>query len=239
MLLDLVLIAVSYLLAYLLKFEGNLSGVFLQQFAASLPFLVALKLVVLMASGAYRSMWRYFSSSDAFHLAVASAGGSVVSVVAVALVTGFASYSRSVFVIDWLLFTALVIGSRISFALLTDWFARLPRADSTRVLIVGADDLGELVLRSVQRDPAYRAVGFLDNSPLKQQRRMRGVPVLGSARDILAVAVATGAHEVVIATPLPSGLEHDRFVYLCHELGVECRDATMFLSQRLPYDQPV
>jgi UDP-GlcNAc:undecaprenyl-phosphate GlcNAc-1-phosphate transferase len=238
MVLDLVLISAAYLLAYLLKFEGNLSGVFLQQFAASLPFLVALKLVVLMASGAYRSMWRYFSTSDAFHLGLASAGGSIVSVVAVALVTGFASYSRSVFVIDWLLFTALLVGSRISFGLLTDWFARLPRADSTRVLIVGADDRGELVLRSIQRDPAYRAVGFLDNSPLKQQRRMRGVPVLGSARDILAVAVATGAHEVVVATPLPAGLEHDRFVYLCHEMGVECRDATMFLSQRLPYDQP-
>jgi UDP-GlcNAc:undecaprenyl-phosphate/decaprenyl-phosphate GlcNAc-1-phosphate transferase len=238
MVLDLVLIVVSYLLAYLLKFEGNLSGVFLEQFAASLPFLIALKLVVLMASGAYRSMWRYFSTSDAFHLAVASLGGTIVSVIAVALALGFAPYSRSVFVIDWLLFTALLVGTRISFALLTDWFARLPRADSTRVLIVGADDRGELVLRSIQRDPAYRAVGFLDNTPSKQQRRMRGVPVLGSARDILSVAVATGAHEVIVATPLPAGLEHDRFVYLCHELGVECRDATMFLRQRLPDDQP-
>ncbi len=238
MALDLVLIAVAYLVAYLLKFEGNLSGVFLQQFAASLPFLVALKLIALLASGAYRTMWRYFSTGDAFHLAVASAVGSVASLAAVALVLGFELYSRSVFVIDWLLFTALLIGSRISFSLLTDWFARLPRPDSTRVLIVGADDRGDLVLRSIQRDPSYRAVGFLDAAPAKQQRRLRGVAVLGTPRDILSVAVATGAHEVVVATPLPPGQEHDRFVYLCHELGIECRDAAMFLRRHLPSEQP-
>ncbi len=239
MVLDVVLVAVAYLLAYLLKFEGNLSGVFLQQFAASLPFLVALKLIALMASGAYRTMWRYFSTGDAFHLALASAAGSVAALAAVALILGFGPYSRSVFVIDWLLFTALLVGTRISFALLTDCFARLPGPDSTRVLIVGADDRGDLVLRSIQRDRAYRAVGFLDDAPSKQQRRLRGVPVLGTPRDILEVAVATGAHEVIVATPLPRGQEHDRFLYLCHELGVECRDAAMFMRRHLPDEQPV
>ena len=240
MALDIVLVGVAYLLAYLLKFEGNLSGPFLQRFAASLPFLVALKLCVLMASGAYRTMWRYFSTSDAFRLAVASAVGSILSVAAVAAVLGFAPYSRSAFVIDWLLFSVLLIGTRISFSLLTDWFARLPRADTTRVLIVGADDRGELVLRSMQRDPAYRAVGFLDSAPGKQQRRLRGVPVLGTPRDIFDVAVSTGAHEVIVATPLASSQEHDRFNYLCHELGVECRDAAMFLlRQHLPERQRV
>jgi UDP-GlcNAc:undecaprenyl-phosphate GlcNAc-1-phosphate transferase len=238
MALDVVLIAVAYLLAYLLKFEGNLSGIFLQEFAASLPFLVSLKLIVLMASGAYRTIWRYFSTGDAFHLAVASAVGSIASMVAVALVLGFGPYSRSVFVIDWLLFTALLVGSRISFSLLTGWFARLPRPDSTRVLIVGADDSGDLVLRSIQRDPTYRVVGFLDSSPAKQQRRLRGVTVLGTPRDVLSIAVATGAHEVIVATPLPPGHEHDRFVYLCHELGVECREAATFIRRRLPDDQP-
>jgi UDP-GlcNAc:undecaprenyl-phosphate GlcNAc-1-phosphate transferase len=237
MALDVVLIALAYLLAYLLKYEGDLSGVFLQQFAASLPFLVAFKLIALMVSGGYRTIWRYLSITDAFHMAVASTAGSIASVIAIALVLGFAPYSRSVFVIDWLLFTALLVGTRISFALLTDWFARVPRADSTRVLIVGADDRGELILRSIQRDPGYRAVGFLDSAPNRRQRRLRGVPVLGTPRDILEVAVATGAHEVIVATPLPSGQEHDRFVYLCHELGVECRDGAHFLRQRLPDEQ--
>jgi UDP-GlcNAc:undecaprenyl-phosphate/decaprenyl-phosphate GlcNAc-1-phosphate transferase len=239
MALDVLLIAIAYLLAYLLKYEGDLSGYFLQQFAESLPYLVAIKLGVLAVSGVYRTMWRYFSTTDAFVLAMASLAGSATSVVAVLLATGFHQYSRSVFVIDWLLLTALLVGTRISFSLLGDWFARLPRAESTRVLIIGADDRGDLVLRTILRDPSYRAVGFLDADPGKHQRRLRGVPILGTPRDILAVAVATGAHEVVIATPLPPGQEQSRFSYLCHELGIESREAAAFLRQHLPDGQSV
>jgi len=234
-----VLIACAYLLAYLLKFEGNLSGPFLQQFAQSLPYLVAIKLTVLLASGVYRAMWRYFSTADVLLIAVASAAGTGVTVAVAAVLWGFAPYSRSVFVIDWLLLTTLLIGSRMSFSLLSDWFAGLAHADTTRVLILGADDHGDLVLRSILRDPAYRAVGFLDTDPAKQHRRMRGVPILGTPRDILAVATATGAHEVIVATPLSRRQEQDRFVHLCHELGVEYRDAAAFLRQHLPEGQPV
>jgi UDP-GlcNAc:undecaprenyl-phosphate/decaprenyl-phosphate GlcNAc-1-phosphate transferase len=236
--LDAVLVGAAYLLAYLLKYENSLDVPYLQQFADSLPYVLAIKLTALLLSGAYRPFWRYFSAADAFHLAGASLAGSVASVVAVLILTGFDRYSRSVFVIDWLLFSALLIGTRISFALLGDWFARLPRAETTRVLILGADDHGDLVLRGLMRDPTYRAVGFLDTETAKRGRRLRGVPVLGTPRDVPSVAMTTGAHEVLVATPLPEGPEHERFIYLCREMGVICRDAATFFNQRLPEDQP-
>ena len=237
MALDGVLIGVSYLLAYLLKYENSLDVPYLQQFAESLPYLLVIKLTVLVLSGAYRPMWRYFSTADAVHLGMATFAGSALSVAAIWLVIGFDRYSRSVFVIDWLLLTALLVGTRISFALLGDWFARLPRAETTRVLILGADDYGDLVLRGLVRDPTYRAVGFLDADAGKRGRRLRGVAVLGTPRDVLDVVMATGAHEIVVATPLAEGPEHDRFTYLCDEVGIVCRDAAAFFRQHLPADQ--
>jgi UDP-GlcNAc:undecaprenyl-phosphate GlcNAc-1-phosphate transferase len=238
MALDVLLICVSYLLAYLLKYENSLDVPYLQQFAESLPYVLVIKLTLLVLSGAYRPMWRYFSTADAVHLGAATFVGSALSVVAISVVIGFDLYSRSVFVIDWLLLTALLVGTRISFALLGDWFARLPRAENTRVLILGADDHGDLVLRGLVRDPTFRAVGFLDVDANKRGRRLRGVPVLGTPRDVLTVAVATGAHEVVVATPLAEGPEHARFVHLCDEMGIVCRDAAAFFRQHLPADQP-
>jgi dTDP-glucose 4,6-dehydratase len=195
---------------------------------------VVIKLTVLVVAGAYRPLWRYFSTADAFGLAVATGLGSAALVIGVAVATGFANYARSVFVIDWLLCTAFLLGARISLSLLSEWFARVPRAESTRVLIVGADDRGDLVLRALRRDPAYRPVGYLDRDLSKQQRRLRGVPVLGTPRDLLAVAVATGAHEVIVAAPLAPGPEHDRFMHLCGELGLTCREAAAFVREHLP-----
>jgi UDP-GlcNAc:undecaprenyl-phosphate GlcNAc-1-phosphate transferase len=232
--LDAVLIAVAYLLAYLLKYEGNLSGAFLRQFADSLPYLLAIKLIALLAGGAYRPLWRYFSISDAFGLAVASAAGSVAVAAVVAITTGFAAYSRSVFVIDWLLCTTLLVAARVSFTLLADWFARLPRTESTRVLILGADDQGDLVLRALLRSPTYHVVGFLDPDPAKRQRRLHGVPILGTPRELLTVLGTTPVHEVIIATPLPPGPEHERFARLCEELGVPTRAAATLMPEALP-----
>ncbi len=236
--LDVVLIGVAYLLAYLLKFEGNLARPELQQFGASLPYVVASKLAALLLLGAYRPLWRYFGKSDAFHLALASAVGSAAAAASVVVFLGFTGYSRSVFVIDWLLLTVLLIGARLSFALLGDWFARVPRAETTRVLIMGADDAGDLVLGCLLRDPTYRPVGFLDVDEAKRGRTLRGVPVLGTPRDVLAAVVASGAHEIVVATPLPPGPEADRFHHLTHELGIVCRDAASLFRQHLPEEQP-
>jgi len=237
--LDAVLIMVAYLLAYLLKFEGNLEGPFLVQFQASLPYLLFVKLVVLLASGAYRALWRYFTMADAFHLALAGFGGSAIMFAAVWAVTQWVGYSRSVFVIDWLLCTMLLVGTRMFYAWLAERFARVPRAESTRVLILGADDHGDLVLRALGRTPSYQAVGFLDPAPEKRRRRLRGLPILGTPRDLLAVTLATGAHEVVIATPLPPGPERDRFVRLCQELGLVYRDAATFLREQWPDSTPL
>jgi UDP-GlcNAc:undecaprenyl-phosphate GlcNAc-1-phosphate transferase len=230
--LDGLLIAIAYLLAYLLKFEGNLSGPFLRQFQESLPYLVVVKLVVLLASGAYRPLWRYFNTGDAFHLALASTLGSAIVGVGVWIVTRWVEYSRSVFVIDWLLCTLLLVSARLFYAWLAERFAVVPRAECTRVLILGADDHGDLVLRTLWRLPSYQAVGFLDPAPGKQRRRLRGLSVLGTPRDLHAVTLATGAHAVVVATPLPAGPEQDRFVRLCQELGLDCRDAATFVREQ-------
>ena len=89
---------------------------------------------------------------------------------------------RSVLVIDFLLFTFLLIGSRVSFAALNDTFARLQSGWLPRVLIVGAGDLGELVLRSMirARPATYRPVGFLDPDPGNRNRTMHSFRVLGT-----------------------------------------------------------
>ncbi|MBI2321385.1 MAG: hypothetical protein HYU88_04665, partial [Chloroflexi bacterium] len=181
LLLDFVLVCVAYLGAYLLKFEGTLTGPFMQQFAASLPYVVALKLVAFQVLGVYKPVWRYASVGDLLTVVRATVLGSLLSVLAVLAVFQFELFSRSVFVIDWLLLAVLMVGARLFLTALRDWAARLPRAGARRVLIVGADDRGALTVQTLLRDRRrhFQPVGFVDDDPAKRNRSVFGLPVLG------------------------------------------------------------
>lgn len=81
--------------------------------------------------------------------------------------------------------------------------ARKPGADAEAALIIGAGFLGDKLLANVTTDPSspIRPVGLLDDDPAKRNLRLRGVPVLGTTRDIASVAKSTGAKLAVIAIP--------------------------------------
>ena len=74
---------------------------------------------------------------------------------------------------------------------------------AVRVLVVGAGSAGRDLIVSMLRDPkrAWRPVGLLDDDPLKQRLRVRGVPVLGTTADLAGLVEQTGVRTVVLALP--------------------------------------
>ena len=90
-------------------------------------------------------------------------------------------------------------------------------AGLTRVLIVGAGDVGEGVLRELYRLPVerYHVVGFVDDDPNKRGIRIHGVPVLGGVDDLAAVAERQNAQEVIIALAQPKRDELRRIIEIC------------------------
>ena len=126
--------------------------------SASLALVLLVKMSLLLAFQAYRGMWRYLGMADLMTLAKVTMLSSAILIVGLPFVVRGAIIPRSVLVIDFLLFTFLLLGSRVLFAALNDAFARLQSRWQPRVLIVGAGDLGELVLRTIlrARPAAYR-----------------------------------------------------------------------------------
>lgn len=91
------------------------------------------------------------------------------------------------------------VGARLFFRLHRD---ETPPADTARrVVVFGADELGRQVLVSMLADPArrYRPVALLDDNPGLVNRRVRGVPVRGSADDVATVARLEEADLLVVA----------------------------------------
>jgi len=148
-------------------------------FVQSLPSVVLLKLSAFLIAGVYRGLWRYTSLGDIFTFAKAVGLGSALSILTLLLLYRFESYSRTVFVVDAVILLMGLIGSRMAFRLIRQALPIPMSDDGRRVLIYGAGDGGEMVLRELRNNPEwnYHPVGFVDDDPLKADRVMHGLKV--------------------------------------------------------------
>jgi UDP-GlcNAc:undecaprenyl-phosphate GlcNAc-1-phosphate transferase len=130
----------------------------------------------------------FISTNDTYQCIKASVLGSLLSVAAVTFIYRFQSFSKGVFVIDFFLTTCFLLAARGSFRMFTDGIKRRT-LNGEKVLIYGAGRGGELLLREILNNNALSVcpVGFMDDDPLKQGKKLQGYPVLGSLEDLDAL----------------------------------------------------
>jgi FlaA1/EpsC-like NDP-sugar epimerase len=179
-----------------------------------LPLLLLLRVAAFQAHGLFRGMWRYTGTYDLWKLLRAQAISSLLFA-AVALGAG-AAIPRSVFIIEFLLSLLGVSGLRLTVRLVRRGIVA-DEGSARRLLIVGAGDAGEMLLRELQRNflSRYRPVGFVDDDPLKQRAQIHGVSVLGTLDQVGAIAKEHEVDELVIAIPTADGPEMRRILDLC------------------------
>jgi FlaA1/EpsC-like NDP-sugar epimerase len=224
------------MLAYLIRFEGSVPPEQLEMLMQTLPWLVPLKIAVFFSLGLYRGMWRYTSIADLINIIKATAIGTGVLATALLIIHRFEGFSRSVLILDSLITLILVGGARMlirvyiqrtipaSFFSPTFFpFFNPDREKRTRLLIVGAGDAAEKMLREIQENPRihYRPVGFLDDNPRKRGQAIHGVPVLGTIEEIGTLPIQFD--EILIAIPSARGDVMRRVVELCDRTGKRYR----------------
>jgi UDP-GlcNAc:undecaprenyl-phosphate GlcNAc-1-phosphate transferase len=182
------MVAFAYYLSYRLRFGGAEFAIFFKVFLRSLPAVIACKLVAFFIIGAYRGIWGYMSSNDVSVYIKASTVGSLLSIVTETYLFRFEHFSKGIFVIDWLLTTAALLGSRGFFRLTSDFMKR-KTLGGERVLIYGAGRGGEILLREVLNNRRLKVepVGFIDDDPVKTGKKLQGFPVLGTSDDLEAL----------------------------------------------------
>jgi UDP-GlcNAc:undecaprenyl-phosphate GlcNAc-1-phosphate transferase len=200
-LLDVVLIILAYWCAYAVK-VGALSGsAAWTLFLRTLPVLVFVKMAAFLVMGVYRGIWRYTSLDDLIVFAKAVVLSSVLSVLVILFAFRFEGFSRTIFIIDGLLMFLFLAGSRMAFRLFRQVIP-ISRADGEqRVLIYGAGDAGELLLRELQNNRAlkYSPVGFLDDDPAKIGKVMHGLKVYAGNGDLKSVCKQQAVSELLIS----------------------------------------
>ena len=228
---DAILVAACFYAAYLFRFEFSIPARQLNTMAKTLPFLLLVKMVNFYLFRLYHGMWRYTSLVDMMNVAKAVFTSSILIILGVLMIHRFQGYPRSVFLIDMFLAFMAIAGIRVAIRLYftghtgMDVFATLHRKrhNGERLLIIGAGDAGEKVLREIRDNPVLKLdpVGFLDDDPAKQGLSIHGIPILGMLEEIDLINV--NFDEILIALPTAGGEEMRRAVELCHHTGKPCR----------------
>ncbi|WDT93713.1 polysaccharide biosynthesis protein [Thermoleophilum album] len=223
------LVALAWWLAFVLRFDNGIPPRYRDLLLATLPLVVALKVVVLALFGAYSKLWRYVDQRDFNSLVRAVVVGSVAVIAATfVLAPGRVDPPRGVIALDLLLTLALLGGARFLVrALVVERPLRGPLFEraAREVLIVGAGNGGQQVAAELRRNPqlASAPIGFVDDDPRKRGMRIAGLKVLGSTDDLPRILDDTKPDEVIIAIPSAPGLLRQKVVTACRERQIPVR----------------
>jgi FlaA1/EpsC-like NDP-sugar epimerase/CheY-like chemotaxis protein len=223
---DIFIIAFCYILAYFIRFDGMPPAKYLNMAIKTLPLILFVRVVALIYFRLHKSIWEYASIKDLTQIIKAI---SISSVLTVAVIMGFRfqGFPRSIFIIDWLLLVIGLSGTRFIIRLTRPirWQWRNGSGRRKRVLIVGAGDAGEMILREMiyRYSHNYEVVGLIDDDAGKYNRHIHGVAVLGTRLNIPDIVKKKRVQEIVIAIP---SLKADRMrdiVNYCIQSGVKYR----------------
>lgn len=233
-LVDFVLISVSFLAAYLLVVGGKGTEAQRAVFLASLPVVLGVRYVAFVALGVYRRVWRYATARDALVIAVACAVSALASYVIVVATRPLGDFPARVFVVDALLCTALVTASRLVLRVLPARGGTRSGGAAHRVLVVGAGRSGRSLARELGEEAGVRIVGFLDDNPAVRRRRIHGVTVLGTTVDAATAIEASGPDEVLVTIPDAPAERLEHVVRACADAGVPCRFVHRHVETQAP-----
>ncbi|QQS32211.1 MAG: glycosyl transferase [Acidobacteriota bacterium] len=199
--LDAFLIMLAYYSAYALVVRNLEGSTAWPLFLTTLPLVILLKLSAFLVMGVYRGVWRYTGLSDLVTIGKGVVLGSVLSVLAILLLYRFFGFSRTVFMLDAILLFVAVAGSRIGFRLIRQIIPIPASEDSNRVLIFGAGDGGEMVLRELNNNPQWKlaAVGFVDDDPRKVNKKIHGLTVFDGAASLTELCRREKVSELLIS----------------------------------------
>ncbi|MGH7384669.1 MAG: polysaccharide biosynthesis protein [Candidatus Rokuibacteriota bacterium] len=187
-------------LAFWLRFDGAIPESYRAAWIETVPWLVAIRTVAFHQFHLHAGMWQYVGVRDLRAILIGVVSSSAVFAGLVYGLLGLGTYPRSVFVVDAVLLVLLMGGVR-----LTAQLARgsRPVARPRRVLIFGAGDAAEMIVREIVNggEHGYRPIGFVDDDPAKVGERIHGVPVLGTRSDLARIIGQAKPDELLVAIP--------------------------------------
>jgi FlaA1/EpsC-like NDP-sugar epimerase len=220
-LLELVLIALSATVAWLLRFDFTFPHPAL--FLSALPLLILLRMAALARFHLFHGYWRYSGIGDALDVARAVALGSLAFLAIERWVLLQVALPISFYFLEAMLAGLALGGIRISSRV---WIQRAERRakwqTAKSVVVVGAGCGAAMLLRELPRR-GYTAVALVDDDPAKASVALNGIRVAGSIAQLPDVVRRYHPEEIMIAIPSATSEQMRCITEVCRRTGVRFR----------------
>lgn len=217
---DIIIINISLIASYLLKFDFSYSSIperFTQPILKLALIATCIKIITYIVLRLYNSLWKY---AGVYEMGLIVGASFVSNSIMISYV--FISRTpvpRSIFLICMLTDVFLIAGIRFAYRI----FRRVIKGEIIRfknlkrVLIFGGGDAGAIIVKEMKMHPELKStpVAIIDDDLFKQGKKINGVPIKGQRKDILKVVEKYQIDEIIIATPSASNKD-------INEIFTEC-----------------
>ena len=218
------MIPIAWYLAYWIRFNlGPVPDYMLDKATTVLPVLCVTQGIVFWYFGLYRGVWRFASVPDLVRIVKALAVGVPIAALTMFFLYRMEGVPRTVFPLYGLLLLFLLGGPRMLYRWLREH--QIYALAEKRVLVVGAGQAGEMLVRELLRTPGYgfKPVAFVDDDIGKTGSEIRGVRVFGGSELIPKLVLDRGIDFILLAVPTAGPRNLRRIVALCEKTGVSFR----------------
>lgn len=223
---DAFLINLSFVLAYYLRFKILLfitpaSMPIFEKYLSVLVFVTLIWLAVFKLIGLYEER-KFTALVD--EIAMLFGGVALSTLILLGLLFLYREFwfSRLVIVNAWWLAFLLLAAVRV-LSFTVERLLRSRGMGTRNTLIVGAGEMGQTLALKMAQDKGlgYRAIGFLDDDPVKIGKHYHGIPVLGEVMKVKEIVQKQKVDEIMIASSkIPAEKVLD-IVTECERFGVE------------------
>ncbi len=174
-------------------------------------------------------MWEFTSVKEISDVVFVVTLTKIVSGVFLYVFRSEVTWSRGAYLISWIVAILLLAGARLFVRVIKER-RNVNAKDSLvrkekNVLIVGAGDAGEKVIREIAAHPElnYRIVGILDDNPHKKLNKIHGFPVLDRIEGLPSVVRRYNVDTIIIAIPSASRQLLRKIVSLASDTPAEIK----------------
>ena len=222
--LDLAAFSLSAVVAFELRFDGQLPAQYFHTMWTALCIWAVAKSIAFIMVAVRWGHWRLTSVNEVVRIVLANSLGSIVGGSVIFLLFGIGAVPRSVYILDWLVSCLLTLGARLVVRLVVT--AKRPDhedGDRTRTLIYGAGAAGRALVRELLQNESLKCnvIGLIDDDPQKADLVFLGKRVLGPGESLGARVQRHGIKKVLIAIPSATGPQMVRILKLATDARVE------------------
>jgi len=239
--LDLGIILLSFFVSNKLAFRGNSPLTPGAEFLTGLALCAGVQMLVFNGAGIYRHAIRQFGLGDILKITKGVSAATAATVPALLLLPkGAAMVDIPFLLLDFFILLSLILMVRGSFGILNFLSRKEGKENCTKILIYGADTSGLMLLQRLIHDDtfSYCPVGFLDDDPLLEGKRLNGYPIFGGHWKLSRLIQTKAVKEIVISSEPVNPIVMGRLVDLCREHNLVLRRSRVHIEEYQPPVQP-